>query len=134
MEKAFCVKDAVTVVDEALVLDAIDAFALDVRRFDEVNPHPGTRVDTPVHQRLDQRDVGVLEIHVLADHRNIDLGFRMLFRLDDRLPFTEIRRRQVQAELLDDDVVEILLVHHRRNLVQVISVVCRDDGCRRTSI
>ena len=47
---------------------------------------------------------------------------------DDVVPFLEIGRRRVDAELLADDLVEVLLVQDRGNLVDVVGIDGREYG------
>ena len=72
--------------DAVHIAQAVDAVLFDIVRLDEVDIDRGTRVNAAVLQRFDERNVGILEVHVLADHRDIDLGCRILLRLDDRIP------------------------------------------------
>src|SRR5690606_10489992 len=48
--------------------------------------------------------------------------------VDDRLPFGQIRRRSVDPELVDDDLVELLPMQHQRDLVQIVDVDRRDHS------
>ncbi len=112
--------------DTVHAAQAIDPLLLDVGGLDEMDIDTRARVDAAMQQRLDERDVGILEIHVLADHGDVHLGRRVLLGLDDRVPFAEIRRRQIQPELLRDDLVEPLLLHHAGDLVEIVCIVSRD--------
>ena len=118
-----------TVSESARHHDAVHGFEhasarlLDVARFDEVNVDPGPRMNSAVLQRFDQRDIGILEIHVLAHHRDVDLARRMLLGLDDLIPLAEVRRWQVEAELTGDDFVEALFLENPRNLVEIVGIV-----------
>ncbi len=63
-----------------------------------------------VAQRLGDRQVGVLELHVLADERDPH-GARGAFGAFDRLlPARQVRWRRLHPELLEDEVVDALLV------------------------
>ena len=108
--------------DTVHVAQALDALFLDVPGLDEVNVDARSRVYTAMSQRLDQGNIRVLEIHILADHRNIDFRGRILFRLDDRTPFAQVGRRQIEPQLLCNDLVEPLLMHHGWNLVEIVGV------------
>ena len=81
-----------------------------------------------MRQRLVQRDVGVPVLHVLADHRDVDRAVRIGLGLHDAGPLGQVGRVRLQAEALDDDLVELLLVQGLRNLVDVIQVDGTDDG------
>ena len=112
-------------------MQAADALLLDALRFDVVNIDARSRVNAAVQQRLGQRDVGIAKIDILANHSNVHFALRILLGLDDSLPFAEIGRRQVEAQLSCHDVVKPLLMHHRRYLIQVIDVIGRYHGTLR---
>jgi len=78
-------------------------------------------------QGFNQGDIGVFEIHVLADHGHVDLGSGVLLRLDHDIPLAEIRFGQIQPKLARHNAIQSLLVHHRRNLVEIVGIVSRDD-------
>ena len=48
--------------------------------------------------------------------------------LDDGFPLRQVCGGQVETQLTCDDVIEPLLIHHCRNLVEIIDIVGRDDG------
>ena len=79
-------------------------------------------------QRLVQGDVGVADLDVLADHRDVDRGVVLLARRDDLLPLAKVRRRRLDAELVADDRVEVLFVQQDRDPVDVVGIDRRDDG------
>ena len=103
------------------------AVFLDVGGFDVVHIHARPGLHAGVGQRLVQRDVAVLHLHVLADHRDVDLAVRVRLRGDHLLPLGEIGRRHVEAQLVDHDLVEALLVQQHRDLVDVVGVDAGDD-------
>ncbi len=80
-----------------------------------------------MQQRFVQRDIGILEVHVLAHHGHVHLRLRTGFGFHHALPFREVGRRHVQPQFLDDDVVKSLLLEHHGNLVQVIDIPGRYD-------
>ncbi len=61
-------------------------------------------------------------MHVLADHADVDHGLRILLGGDHRAPFRQVGGRDIQAQLVDHDVVEVLLVQQHGNLVNVVRV------------
>ena len=75
---------------------------------------------------LDQRLVGVQQLHVLADHGDGDFLLRVQLGIDHALPLGEIGRLALQAETLDDDVVQALGVQHGRNAVDGVDVFQTD--------
>ena len=81
-----------------------------------------------MHQRLVQRNVRVADLHVLADHRYVHLGIGGEFRVDDPLPVRQVGRRRLDAQAVEDDVVQALLVQQQRDLVDVVGVHGRDHG------
>ena len=84
---------------------------------------------TRMGQRLVERDVRVAVLHVLADHRDVDLGFRIRLGVDHALPRGQIGglRLRFESEFLDHDVIEPLLVQQERNFVDVARIDSRDD-------
>ena len=103
------------------------AVLLDVGGFDVVHVDARTRLHARVGQRLVQRDVAVLHLHVLADHGDVDLAVGVRLGGHDLLPLGEIGRRHIEAQLVDDDFVEALLVQQHRDLVDVVGVDAGDD-------
>ena len=78
-------------------------------------------VDRAVAQRLGDREVRVLKTHVLADQGDAHrLGLPGVARLvDQRLPLGQVRRTGLDAEVLEDRVVDALLAVDQRHLVDV---------------
>jgi len=76
-----------------------------------------------MQQRFGKRYIRVPKIDILADHRNIDLAFRILLCFDDRVPLTEIGYREVQAQFLRNDLIQALIFHNCRNLVEIVDVI-----------
>src|SRR5271168_721018 len=83
------------------------ARALDILRFEIMDVDPGAGLDAGVHQSLVEGNIRVANLHVLADHADVHDGFRVLLGGDDRAPLGEVGGRSVQAQLVDDDVVQI---------------------------
>ncbi len=89
-------------------------------------------VDAGVLERLDHGQVGVLELHVLADERDPDRLGRLGGLAGDRLPVEQVRRRGLEPEVLAQDVVvDALGPEHERDLVDVGNVARGDDGLDR---
>ncbi len=98
------------------------AGALEVGRLDVMDLNARACLEAGVSQRLIQRDVGIADLDVLADHRDVDRRIVLLAGRDDLLPLAEVRRRRVDPELVADDRVELLLVQQDRNPVDVVGV------------
>ncbi len=81
-----------------------------------------------MHERLVERFVRVLEVHVLADDADLDRAARrVLEAADDALPSREVRRAAPDVEPLGDELVEPLVVEHERHLVDAPDVDRADD-------
>ncbi len=82
-----------------------------------------------MQQRLVQRLVGIDQLDVLAHHGDGDFLFRVHQAVDHALPVGEIgRRARAEAETLDDEVVQALLVEAQRNHVDGRCIDGQDDG------
>lgn len=77
--------------------------------------------------RLDQRLVGVQQLHVLADHGDGDFVLRVELGIDHGFPLGQIGTGALQAEALDDEVVQALGVQDARDLVDGVGVFQADD-------
>ena len=95
---------------------------------DPAHVHRAAVVDTGMIERLVHRQVGVLELHVLADERDLDLAVSLANSLGQLQPLAEIGLLCGQAELLADERVETLLLQRRGDEVEVWDVLVRDDG------
>ena len=82
--------------DAVHVTQAIDAVFFDITGFDVVNLDLGAGVNAAVLQCFDQRNVRVLQVHVLADHRDVYFGTWILFCLDDGIPFAKVSGWQIE--------------------------------------
>ena len=67
-----------------------------------------------------------MQLHVLADERDLDLAFERVDPVDERAPLLVRPARRGDAELLDDEPVEPLLLEHGRDEVDVAHVGARD--------
>lgn len=101
-------------------------FVLDLLGVDVAQVDLGAVLDAGVAHGLDQRLVGVQQLHVLADHGDGDFLLRVQLGIDHALPLGKIGRLALQAETLDDDVVQTLGVQHGRNTVDGIDVFQAD--------
>ncbi len=79
-------------------------------------------------ERLVHREVRVVELHVLADERDLDVLAQLTRALDELGPLAQLRRRGVDPELLADERVEPLRLEHLGNEVDVGHVGRSDDG------
>ena len=113
----------------SIPFERVRAVLLDVRGLDVVNVHARTRLQARVHQRFVQREVRIADLHVLADHGDVDLSVRIRLGADHLAPLRQIRGRCFEAELVHHDVIETLLVQQARDLVDVVRV---DSGNHRT--
>ncbi len=82
-------------------------------------------------QRLGDRQIGVLELHVLADERDPHGARGALGAFDRLLPAAQVRWRRLHPELLEDEVVDALFAVVQRDLVDVVDVVRGDDRLHR---
>src|SRR5215472_10045567 len=82
-----------------------------------------------MRERLGERFVGILDLHVLADDGNADFALRILHALDHLLPMPEVRHRGVlNAEYFEKLCVETRLVIRNRRFVDRGHVECRDHA------
>src|SRR6266853_934024 len=71
-----------------------DALLLDRFRIHVTDVDLAARVDPGVDERLVERFVGIGKVDILADHGDGDLVLRMLERLDQLFPYSEIGRSE----------------------------------------
>src|SRR5258708_6812955 len=83
-------------------------------------------MDAGVRERLVERLVGILQVDVFADERDIDLVLRVPLRVDQLGPCRKVGRPGEDRGLVADDLVEHLLVQHHGDLVDRIHVPGRD--------
>ena len=88
-------------------------------------------VEAGVAQRLGDRQVGVLELDVLADERDPDRLGRRVDALGQALPARQLGRGRVEPQVIEDEVVDALLAEHERDLVDVVDVAGRHDRVDR---
>ena len=97
---------------------------------DPADPHMAAVVDPRVLERLVHREVGVVELHVLADERDLDSALALPDPLGQLVPLAQVGLALGQAELLADEIVEALLLEQRRYEVHVGDVLVRDHLAR----
>src|SRR6185503_17782125 len=95
---------------------------------DVVHLHARSRPQPRMTQRLVEGDVGIPDLDVLPDHGDIHRRIVLGARSDNLLPLAKVGRRRLDAELVADDLVELLLVQQDRDPVDVVRVDCGDDG------
>src|SRR5690606_24785883 len=109
-------------------LQATGAMLLDFARLDETNVDSRATANAGMGERLGQRDVRVAQIDVLAHQRDRYFHVGVCFGRHDLPPLRQVRRRDVQAQLVDDDVVQALGMEHEWDLVNVVDVDGGDHG------
>ena len=118
--------DAVEVAQPALGQQALDLLGLDPLDLDL-----GAVVEAAVLERLDHRQVGVGQAHVLADDADAHRAGGRLDPVDQPLPLATGRAAPASMpRWRADDLVEALLVQHERHLVEVGGVGGVDDAPR----
>ena len=115
--------DAVEVVETAF-----GEQALGVVGGDPVDDDLGAARVATVLQRLDDRQVGVGQVDVLADKPDVDFLVGGAHAADERVPLGEVDRAVVEPQHLADVVVETLFVEHERDLVEHVGVDRGDDA------
>ena len=93
-----------------------------------MNVDARARLDTAVHQRLVERNVRVANLHVLAHHADVDHRFGILLRRDHGAPLGQIRGRDLEAQLVDHDVVQVLFMQQHGNFIDIVGI---DRGYHR---
>ena len=85
-------------------------------------------VDGAVLERLDDRQVGVLQLHVLAHDRDAHAALELVDAAAERLPALEPARRDLEPEVLEHELVELLVAQAERHRVEMRGVLGRDHG------
>ena len=81
-------------------------------------------------QRLVDGEIRVLELHVLADERDLDGLVPLVDPPRQLVPLGEVGLRRLDPEALADEPVEPFLLEDGRDEVDVGNVGARDDGAR----
>src|SRR5690606_10191223 len=103
-------------------LEAADSLRLDVLRFAVMDIDASASMDASVQQRLTEGDIGIAQVAVLADHRDVHLAIRILLGGDAGLPLAGVSRGKIEPRLRGDDCSQVFFLHHRRDLVEVVRV------------
>ncbi len=120
-------QDAVDVLEERGRVVALEDLAVD-----PVHMDLHIVGDAAMGQRLAQRFVGILHLHVLADDGDAHLAFRVLHPLHDLCPAREIGLgRVVDVEVLEQLRVEADLVIGERHTIDRVEVERGDHPLRR---
>ena len=83
---------------------------------------------TRVFERLVEGFVGILQFHILANHGNGHLLVGLYLAPQDIVPLAEIGLDTLQPEALHNDGIETVVVQHRRNFIDGVSIQYRDNG------
>ena len=117
-------QDAVGLLDPVADLLVVERLRVDPVDLDAAAVH-----EAGVAQRLDDRQVGVLELDVLADERDPDRA-RLLRGgglVDHALPRAQVGRLGLEAEVLEHEVVDALGLEVERHLVDQVDVARGHD-------
>ena len=96
-------------------------------RVDPAHVHRATVMRARVLERLVHGQVGVLQLHVFADERDLDNGLAALDALGQVEPFAQVRLARRKIELLCDQSVESLRLEPRGDQIHVRDVRARHD-------
>ena len=77
-------------------------------------------VDACMMKSLGNGDIGIRQLHILAYYSNLYLFLRILDLVNHLCPLVHVYRAVVHAQLLQDDAVQALVLHHERNLIDGI--------------
>ena len=102
------------------------AFALHVFGFQPLQRHLGALANAAVLERFAHRFIGVLVIHIFADHGNGDGIIRVAGGIDHRIPFGQICLGRRQMQLIHHDLIQRLRMEPAWNLVDVVQINGRD--------
>ena len=95
---------------------------------DPADAHLGVVVEAARAQRLGDRQVGVGQVDVLADERDLDLVLGLVHALQQHVPARPVDVAERQAEPPDDVRVEPFGVQHLRDVVDARRVLGGHDG------
>ena len=101
--------------------------ASEVVRRDPMDLDVASVVDAPVAESLHDRQIGVPEVHVLADHRDIDHLRRRMHAVDEGRPLRKVGGRD-DLEMVRQKSIQSLLVQHEGDLVDGWSVGSTDHA------
>ena len=103
------------------------AFTFDFFRVDVAQDHAAVVGDSAVHDRFVEALIGLGEVDILADQRDLDLELRAVHALDDLFPARELGRARPDVEQLRDLFVDALLVEFGGDLVDAVHVLGGKD-------
>ena len=95
---------------------------------DVAHDHIGAVLDAGMGDRFGKRLVGVQQVQIFADDGDFRGALRVRQGVGHSLPLPQIGGGAAEAEFLDHDVVQHLLVQHPRHLVDGGRVLQRNDG------
>ena len=98
---------------------------------DELDLHVLAQVRARVVQRLDDGEIRVGQLGVLAHERDLHgvaLVFRMVLRGEELLPIRHVALARVEPQALADAQVEVLLGHHARHVVDGRGVLASEHA------
>ena len=87
-----------------------------------------------VSERFVDAFVGVLQVDVFPDDRDLDLLLRVDDATNELPPVAQIGRRRVDLEQLANEFVETFLVQHERHLVNRVRHIARLDDRVRADV
>ena len=87
-----------------------------------------------VGERFVDALVGILQLDVFADDRDLDLLLWVNDAVDEFPPIAQIGRGRIDVQELADEVVETLLVQHQRHLVNRVRHIARLDDRVRADV
>ena len=88
-----------------------------------VNLNLGINRVARVPQGFVNGNVGVLQVGVFPNHRNLNRLGQLVFNVVDHVgPFPHVSHWNIQAEVVDNQLVHPLLLQVQRNLVQGVNV------------
>src|SRR5579859_664652 len=105
-----------------------DVLRRDRLRLDPAHVDLGAVMGAGVDQRLLDRHVGVAQLHVLADDRDLDELLRAGKPLDHRPPLGHVAAQRRQLQPLDHVVAEAGVFEHDRHAVYRVGRDHRHDG------
>ena len=111
-----------------LAHQALGALTLDDLGIDIVDVNLDARLNAGMHQRLVERLVGVEQLHVFADHGDIDRLQGVKLGIEHMHPLGEVSRSRLKTQLVANNLVEAMLMQHQRNAVDGVGILQRNDG------
>jgi len=107
-----------------------DRVGREVLAVDPAQVEPAAVVDGGVLERLPDREVRLVELHVLADQSDRHLALTGVDTVNELAPLIEVGWVTLEAQHAHDEVVETLVVQEQGHAVDVVGVARRHDGIR----